>query len=529
MKRILYGMMALSAISLQADKLSSDHYAETSKSYLAIPPNFQSQQPELISAFRHDRIHAREEGRHGAIQFVLFGGKSYNSDDLARYFMPFGNTNMIAGGQFFNLDGSTNTDVLASDFNVITVNDDFQSRISFAPKQSTIGFGIHVRGSFWRNEEKERGFWVSASTPIMRERNTMGFEENVINDGGGVNPDLPFAVANMTQAFNQAAWNYSKIDTPDQSKSKTALGDIEFKVGYEWLTHEPCHMETYVGLRIPTGNKGDNEFLFEPIVGYGKHFGVMWGGAAGVAIWHSEDYDKKLRIEYAAHSEYLFRHEQIRSFDLQNKPWSRFLPVYANLEQAQEAAALNDTDALQAQFLSTPGINVFTQPLSITPGYLYDMNTAVVFSACTFYGEVGYNLFARVAENVSLKQPWILGPALKHFDGAGQTSTIRDITGNVILENAILNPVVVPGFGNNIQPIPLANYSQAIIQETDLNLASASTPAMLTQTVYGVLGYVNDDRKFPLFCDIGGAATFSKSSNAIVERWTIWGKVGVSF
>ncbi|HXW85746.1 MAG TPA: hypothetical protein VEK38_00235 [Candidatus Bathyarchaeia archaeon] len=533
MKRIVYGLTALSVLSLQGNGNSSDHYATTSKTYLAVPPNFQSVQPELISGFRHDRTHAREEGHQGAIQFVLFGGKSFNSDDLARYFMPFGNVFMTAGEALLTLDGSSNTDVLASDFNVITVNGTngtspvFESTISFSPKQSTIGFGVHYRQSFHRNEEKERGFWVSASTPLMRIRNTMGFQEQVITDGGGADPDLPFAVANMTQAFNQSVWLYSKIDTGNQAKSKTALGDIELKVGYEWLTHEPCHMETYVGLRVPTGNKGNNEYLFEPIVGYGKHFGLMWGGAAGVRIWGNENDDKKLRIEYAAHSEYQFRKEQIRSFDLKNKPWSRFLPVYVNLQQAQEAQALAATDETLATWMSTPGINVFTKPLHVTPGYLYDMNSAVVFTACTFYGEVGYNLFARVAENISLASPWVPGPALKHLEGNGLTTTVRDITGNIVLELATLNDP--EAFGNNIQPIPVVNYSQAIIQEADLDLASASTPAILTQTVYGVLGYVNDDRKFPLFFDVGVAATFSKSSNAIVERWTLWGKLGVSF
>jgi len=36
----------------------------------------------MISGFRSDRLHEKEDGMHGAAQVVLFGSKSTNENDL---------------------------------------------------------------------------------------------------------------------------------------------------------------------------------------------------------------------------------------------------------------------------------------------------------------------------------------------------------------------------------------------------------------------------------------------------------------
>jgi hypothetical protein len=157
---------------------------------------------------------------------------------------------------------------------------------------------------------------------------------------------------------------------------KTGLADIEFKIGYEWLQHEPAHMETYLGLIIPTSNKQNGQYVFEPIIGRGRHAGVMFGSSLGLDIWENAAGDKMIRFELANHSEYLFDRHQIRSFDLKNKPWSRYIDLYANEEQAQEAAAL--TNPAFGITLATPGINVLTQQVKVTPGLVHDINSAFI-------------------------------------------------------------------------------------------------------------------------------------------------------
>lgn len=304
---------------------------------------------------------------------------------------------------------------------------------------------------------------------------------------------------------------------------KTGLADIEFKVGYEWLQHEPAHMESYLGIVIPTGNRNEGVYVFEPIVGRGKYFGVMFGSSLGLEIWNSQAGDKTIRFELANHTELLFQRDQVRSFDLKHRPWSRYLPVYISEEQATEASTL--TPAAHAQNFSTPGINVFTREVKVTPGLVHDVNSAFVFSCRRFQAEVGYNFLARRGENVELKCPFGTDIALKHFLGAGQTNPIRTISGNPYYEQRVEN------MANNLEliPVPLAKYETVVITENDIDLNTAATPAILTNTLYGTLGFDLKDREYPLFGNVGGSYTFSKSNDAAPRRWVLWAKTGLSF
>ncbi len=496
----------------------------TSRSFLSIHPHFQSSSPEMVSSFRSDRLHAREDGKHGTIQFVLLGSRTTNDKDLARYFFPFGKESLVITERAAQED----TDILAQHFNIFTQNRNFKSRINIEPKQSVIGLDFHYRQSFKRNEEKGRGFFFSFSTPIIRVKNDLNFTEKVLEDGGEPSEAADEnVVANMKEAFNQKEWKFGKIT--NKSMTKTRLADIEVKLGYEWLQHDPCHLESYIGVIIPTGNEPEGKFVFEPVVGYGKHAGIMSGSAFGVQIWDDEENDKHLRVEYANHSQYLFKREEIRSFDLKNKPWSRYMEVYADEDQAREAAALG---APLGSNLATPGINVFTQKVDVTSGFSHNINTALVYTSKGFQGELGYNFFCQRSECVKLASPWKEGPALKHLLGVGRTNPIRDITGNKFLEQFVvpLEAAELQTEQNAIIPVPVDNFEDSIIKEDDLDLQSAATPCRLIHTVFGALSYRWDyDREYPVFLNYGGSYTFSRNNNAVPRRWTIWSKLGFSF
>lgn len=524
----VWALIALSATvaALVADcDNDSSRLEATGKSTLAIHPLFVSQQPEMVSSFRSDRSQAREDGWGGMFNAVLFGSRTTNSDDLARYFF-FDGKEKLSVAEVAPVDGQAGfgkQDLLAQDFNVFTVDEDFASAITIAPQQSVIGFGLHARGSFWKNHGRGSGFWMSASTSIQHVKNSMNFCEFVSNAGGGVNETASdAAVANMTEAFQQEDWKFGKI-VANSSMKKTGLADIEWKVGYEWLQHEPAHMESYLGLIIPTGNRNEAEYVFEPIVGRGKYFGVMFGSCLGLAIWDNEAGDKSIRYELANHTEILLKRKQMRSFDLKNRPWSRYLPVYATQEEATEAHNLGTAE--HRKNFATPGINVFTQEVKVTPGLTHDINTAFIFTCRRFQAEIGYNFLAKRAEKVELDCPWKPVVALKHFQGDGQTNPIRTINGNAFYEQRVTNQAD----DKLLIPVTLANYETAVIQVTDLDMNSAATPAILTNTLYGTLGFDLKEREYPLFGNVGGSYTFSKNNDAVPRRWALWAKMGLSF
>jgi hypothetical protein len=520
------GLFAEDCCRVSCTPKDSCDFAITSRSYLSVRPHFLSASPEKISGFRSDRFHMTDEGWHGAAQAVLFGSKSGNSRDLARYFFPFGKTELIVDERIALASPPLPQDLLAQHFNIFTVNGNFRSEISIRPEQSVVGVGFEARKSFCMNEEKGRGFWGSISFPVVRVKNDLRFRENIINDGGGAaqNADLDHsAVGSMQEAFMQPEWAFGKIRP--ESMKETGVADVELKLGYEWVQQEPFHLESYLGILVPSGNRPNGEFLFQPIVGNGKHWGVIFGNSLGIEIWANEATDRSIRMEYSSHTQYLFRNTQCRSLDLACKPWSRYIEVYRDQDQASIADILPTTAFIQ--HYATPGINVLTVPLKVRPGFSHNMTTAGVFRTSGWQLEGGYNLFVRQAECVKLACPWQEGPAIKYHSGDGATNPIRDITGNFRLETITVNTSVAQGQEGN--RINLADYKFNLIKQEDLDLNSAVHPCTISHTIYGALGYQWDDYSYPFFVNAGGSYEFNKGNNAGIERWTFWGKMGVSF
>src|SRR5205085_3323324 len=119
-------------------------------------------------------------------QIALFGSKSTDQKDLARYFFPNAQnilsvveTGPVAGAIGFN---NGDQDLLAQNFNIFTVDNNFKSTIEIAPRQSTVGLGLYWRQSFWRNHDRGRGFWLSVSSPITHVKNNMNLTEVIETD-----------------------------------------------------------------------------------------------------------------------------------------------------------------------------------------------------------------------------------------------------------------------------------------------------------------------------------------------------------
>jgi hypothetical protein len=501
-------------------------YQATGKTVLGngqIP--FSSLTPEMVSNFRIERTYARKGINGGTIQGVLFGGKSTHAtaNGLARYFFPHHKTHLsvVEDDQLDNFEKKK--DLLAQQFNIFTKNGDFRSEISIAPSQSVVGLGVYWRHCLLRDPFKGNDLWVSVSTALENIRNRMNLQEMVINNGDG--PDesagVP-VVANMKQALKQLPWLFGKIT--DNTLSKTGLADIELKFGYDnFLWDEPSHMELYIGIVIPTGNKYNGKFVFEPIVGRGKYAGLMSGGAFGKILGSNYTETKKLLWELAVHGEYLFKNKQKRSLDLVDKPWTRYIQLYANQEQAQEAADLILIDRSRAINLATPGINVLTRLVTVSPGFLFDMNGAFIVEYDDVRIEFGYNLFFRRAEDIKLSHHFDPVFAIKHADGVGTTNPIHDITGNKYLEQN-----VVDSDGNLLIPVALADFKQSIIQKKDLDFLSATTPALFSHTIYASAGVCFDERTYPLMIASGVSYTFA-DNNAVINKWLLWLKSGISF
>lgn len=522
----------------------------TSRTFYFSRPHFEAASPERVSFFRNDLLDETCcNGIGGAFQVTFYGSRTADdaSEKIVRYFLPptcnacclnvkeynetfeAGLVNAAGANSVgFSSDYDRTKDIEARNLNIVTrggtaipsdvQTGSFSSKACFSAQQSVFGIGFAYKQRLSCKCDGSTGFWLELAGPVERVKNNINIKEIIENDGGGADPnelglDESPHVDSVKAAFSQRNWKYGRID-PACYQSKWELSFIEFKLGYNTFTSECATFNGYAGFVAPTGTRVRGKLLFEPIVGNDKHWGVMFGSASRFNLIRRCNIDVDWLFDH--NTRYLFSNLQVRSFDLIGKPWSRYMEVYSSPEQASKAKT-------EANFsLGTSGINVFTNCVRVKPGFQGIFNTGWqirYYGNCwTWLGELGYNLFARQAERLELDCCNILqGVALKNIVGLGETTTARTIKSNY--ENPAADISVGVDFN--------ARYLE--LSDCDIDLESASVPAIISHTVYGTFG-VKGEGNCPYFGGVGASYEFQqKEINTALERWTVWAKFGLTF
>ncbi|MDR3550618.1 MAG: hypothetical protein P4L31_04350 [Candidatus Babeliales bacterium] len=520
MKKKLLLLLLLSVIACKIQANDT-----TGHTFFYEQPQFHAVLPTKTSLF-YDRMEAKYDGIYGAIQLVPFGSASILPEDITTFFFPFGLSALSAGEFASNTVKNGTVAIMANYFGVLTqpvdqvygsgtldtTNLTFESLIRFKPKQTTYGVGLTYKQKIANFDNQDQGWWVQISAPIMGVTNDLGFTETVINAGGGQVPEgfvgsIGDALRGKT-VFGSKHFKSGKIS--DEPITKWGIADIELSVGHDNLCHNDFLRMWYFGLIIPTGNKPTGEFIFEPIVGNNKHWGLMLGGEYNYTIWTNENEDKRIVFHTIAQSHYLFQNVQRRSFDLIDKQWSRYIWMYP--EQQAEANILD----------IIPGINVLTRDVKVSPRSSSDTNVSFEFIAdCAFMAEAGYGTYYRQTEYVELCCPFQPGPVIAGFN--------VDDTTEFVTESAATIRRFLPFQGVTFDTQPGSSTPEIVtIKNSDIDLRSAAHPCLVSHIIWATAGYRCDGIAYPTFVSLGGAYEFSADNNALT-RYTIWGKVGVSF
>lgn len=475
--------------------------------------------------FRNDRMEKGDDCSWGsAFQVAVFGGATAHKGrtDLGRRFGLNGQNCMLvlednaaaALGQYPTGSGDLARTIAGavidpSNFNLVTVNGNFESTICFSPKETQVGALLSWKQSLCSTDEGHVRWWFEINAPIVHVKHTMGLCETIINDGGGAEVlTAPFGldgaqpVGTMTQAFNQASWTAGKISNCEMSH--TELANLEFKVGYNFLTQgECCRVGSYLGFAAPTTHKRTAQYVFEPVVGI-EHWAIMWGTTYDIKMceWENSCFNAHLAID----ARWWFGRDERRTFDLIGKPWSRYQAFYAN----QEQAAIGFADA--SRNFGTAGVNVLTRCVEVTPGYQINCNSAFAYQGCRFSAEIGHTFYARQAEHI--KPNWVAGAAVKDALTPGDTNLARTITYQ-------FDPVGTP----------FADYNDNIIQTCQVDWNTGGHEGTLAHSLYGAVGYSMDNWCYPTFIGFGGAYDFGTEDKgtSVMRAWNVFGKLDVTF
>lgn len=470
--------------------------------------------------FRQDKLNKREEPWGTTVQVIGYGSNSTNADSLARYFMPYNQQclDVIEYKQSVPSSQNDTKRVLKAEarhFNIQTqsTTSAFQSTIRFAPEQNVKGVCFGFKQALWWFENDKPRVWLDLIVPFEKVTNTMGLREVVEDTGGGAVQELGLdnapRVGNMIEAFRQPSWKYGKIDA-NHARSTSGVADVECRINWSTKCGEWCRSATWAGFVAPTGtriNAKQAAFVFNPVVGNNHHWAVWYGSNLGIQIHSCEQH--RLSFLWDVTSAIILSNYQVRSFDMNDKRWSRYMEVYRTQTEAE--TAFNNGSANSG----TSGINVFTKCLKVDPRYSSSMTGSLSYEhkrdeRTDWTVIAGYNLYARHAENLTLYN-WDERVALKAVTGLGATTIARTLGENFV--------------GSNITAT--ADFTDALISIGDLNLDSASHPGIISHTLFTGISYDATICNIPVFAGLGASYEFT-SNSSVMNRWTAWGTLGIS-
>ncbi len=493
---------------------------------------------DIVGVTRYINLYDQEQV-YGCWAFTFEYEKSIRSNEINRTL--FGDDIIDDKKSFIQISGSQvgdrdATDWLADYFGLPT---DFQSKITFDPKVDSLIFDI----SFYLGlDEWCDGlyFWIHA--PVVYTRWRLNFAEEIINAGtNGYDPGYfgPTAVPRSSLVKDFTAYS-SGLGTPNlganiffnplekakivgRTLSKTRLSDIQAVFGWNFLQGDDHHFGLNLRTAAPAGNRPEGEFLFEPIVGNAHHWELGIGLSCHYLLFVDECTDRYVGFYGIANLSHLFGSRQTRTFDLVDKPMSRYMlterlgtPVTNLFLNMTPGTAMDSVaPSLQFQNLYVPLANISTFDVNVRIAAQFDATAMLYIQWGQWDLDVGYNYWARTCEKITP----ICQQCAIPFDGNVNFALKGDArTYGFVAQDAINLPAgIVPG-----QPIPLsATESMADIHSgtntpigTPFNPTQNQNPGidLFPQQWAMVSTNDNSDQIVILPTDNGGATTQQRST-----------------
>lgn len=349
---------------------------------------------ELTKSFRPERISQ-----------CLFG------DDV----LAWKNTLTISGSR--TQERIRKRDWLADYFGLPT---DYKSTVTFRPRvnntlveaQAFVGFDSWIPGLYAQvHAPLVYTNWNLNLDETIKTRGTNDHDPGYFNDIGIPRGQL---VKSFTQFIkgNSVPQGANFIFQPLQfakmhtrSHKMVHIAEMRTAIGYNVWHTKKYRVGFNARFAIPTGNRPKGNFLFESIVGNGHHWEVGAGLSTHFCAWHNKETDEHVDLYLDINAMHIFSTRQKRTFDLKEKPNSRYMlaeklgtPIENNLQG-------NGQDPI-AQFKKefSPVANFSTFAVDVNAGIQFEF--ALLFTYTTEHTvtwSFGYSIWKRSCENVTIK------------------------------------------------------------------------------------------------------------------------------
>ncbi len=423
------------------------HAAATTACPVSSRPALRSQSVDLARQFVGVRdimenLKCSDDCWPGYVGSVTEFTKSFRSLDISRCL--FGDSLLNDGCcQALKISGSNvanrgDNDLLADNFGL---SPNFQSVVNVDPRITNV---IGDLQGYFRLDRWVSGLYFYIHLPVTNTKWNLHVCEDVIDEGGtgydqgyfgpgavgrenllnsfgdfvsgrktpdvsGMTPGNP-TPAPFSETFNSlefSRWGIGQCG----SRTKTSLADLRFWLGYDWINCECYGFGVGLVVAAPTGNTPDGRYLFEPIVGNGHHweFGGLVNGH--YQFWENCDGTHRVTGFTQANFTHLFKSKQVRTFDLLNKPLSRYMLaekltsnnaspfLYGDPTEGSTANPTLSTYKFAQEY--APVANLTTFCVDVSANIQVDWVAMLTYSRCNFTWDLGYNLWYRGCESIS--------------------------------------------------------------------------------------------------------------------------------
>ncbi len=329
----------------------------------------------------------------------------------------------------------------------------------------------------------------------------------------GVNGAVP-----ATNTITFQPLNYARMRC-DASK-ETGFADLRMELGWNFWKQDDYHLGINIQGAAPTGNKCCSKYVFDAVVGNGKHWELGGGLTGHYAFYRSEDGEKHFGFYGDLNVTHMFGRSGLHTYDLKNKPNSKYMLAAQFGANSLNVRGTNATGTVATQQFAqnyAPVANLTTVNVNVSSAAQIDMIAKFNYTYKNFSFDLGYNFFYRSCQDVDCATSCEsdCGDALVNLCSAGQDNTWA-LKGDAQMYGFVAANSTTSGAPAvmSLQVVPLsATESTANIHSgTNGTVGTVTFPVVNTNVDNAQLAYAGGTTSLELFNIPAGTTTAINTS-----------------
>ncbi len=306
---------------------------------------------------------------------------------------------------------------------------DYNSQFTVTPKIQNALLDLDV---YWGLDDIYEGLYVRLHGPITWTKWNLNFEEpcDIVTTGsydyGYFDSGIMFN-NQLNQTFGDYAQGRTPLNTNGVSgaagqfpvgvqfiglqyaqiqtcpRTSTGFAELRMELGYDFYETEKSHLGLNVQVAAPTGGRRKARFAFDSVVGNGNHWEVGGGITGHYMFWKSQDETRNAGLYLDVNLTHINNAREQRTFDLKNRPNSRYMLAEKMTEKVPYLVAGADDVSPIAQFdgVFSPVANLTTLNVNVRASLQADIALMFNYTSNRWAFDLGYNFWARSCEKIT--------------------------------------------------------------------------------------------------------------------------------